>query len=57
MKSTEHHVTNKNIKRIQRKKTDYLQRNDNQLRTAFSKLIPKDGGIMPLNYGRKNSLE
>lgn len=55
MKTAVHQITNKNIKRIQRKKTDYLQRNDNQLRTEFSKIIPKDSGIMSLNYGKQSS--
>lgn len=54
MNTTEHHITNKSIKRIWRKKTD-LQRNDNQLGTEFSKIIPKDDEIMSLNYRRQNS--
>lgn len=55
MKTAEHEITNKNISKIQRTKTDYLQRNDNQMGTQFSKIISKRGRILSLNYGRQNS--
>lgn len=53
MKTVEHQKTNKNIKRIQRKRQITHKEMIIRFRTEFSKIIPKDDGITSLNGGRQ----